>query len=394
MRKGFGAMFFAAIAIVLSGCNISNENDDVQNGDARSVRIQLQGNIQDEGSRAAGPHVGSDPVVVSSGKLFFTNPGGTITKVINIQTGSAAEAGGNVGIGALTAAGGTTITNVPGTSTKVYVLCNITASLPTVTPGSTDISVINDFALQVASLYDATGKGIDNVPVYGAPGAMTSTGTAGQYETSLTLAPVGSRFEIGKFTAGGTITGYKIEGIYINNYYSQQKLSGAIISASSDLMNNGSDPDLYAAPGATGSSYVAALNEAIFDYSASGIGFFPGSSLVCSPVTPVDAAKVWGYNVLAPATGQAPHFVIRLSNVTTSLPSDPYAGQTWFLTIKNMYSSGSNPIAFAPRNVYRIADLAFTENDLAIVPEQKTIGVSVVVTTLNWVSSDIGYDFN
>jgi hypothetical protein len=388
-------VFFAAAAatVALGGCSISNEDDGVKaNSDARSVKIQLQGNVTD--SRAVGPHIGNEAVVVSSGKLFFVNAGGTITKVVAIATGSAPESGGTVGIGALTAAGGTTIGNVPGTSTKVYVLANITATLPAITPGATNISVIDDFALQVAELYDATNKGVANVPVYGAPGAINATATPGLFEATLTIAPVGARFEIGKLTGGGQITGYKVEGVYINNYYSQQTLTGAIISAG-DLKNNGSNPDLYAAADAAGSTYTAALSGAIFDYDAAGLGYHLGSG-VCSPVDPADPSKVWGYNVLAPNSGDAPQIVVRLSNVTTSLAPDPYAGYTWFLTIKNMYTSagGNTAITFAKRNVYRIVDLAFTEQDLATNPSLAKKDVTVEVTILDWISNDIGYDFN
>ena len=354
----------------------------------RTVKIQVVNGLE---SRAVGPHVQSHAVVFSNGKLFFTTAGGLITKVVDIDNTANAESGGVVGIDALTA--GTMIQGVPGTSTKVYVLGNITATLPAITVGATNISVIDEFALQVSHLFDVTHKAVANVPIYGAPGNIQPDGA--DYKAKLTIAPTGARMEVSKVTGGGNITGFKVEGIFINNYYSRMKLNGALMNVA-DLINSGNMPGLYI-PDAVGGTYTGSLSEIVYDYAATGIGYdLPGG--VCSPVTPEDNTKVWGYNLLAPAGAEMPHIVIRLSGVTTSLPDDPYAGKTWFLTIRNFYTDpgfNTTPITtLAARNIYRITNLFFTEEDLSENPEELFRKVTVTIDVLPWISNDIGYNYN
>ena len=388
MKINFKTVMFATVVAMVGFASCVRTNDVNDSDKTRTVKIQV---VNGSESRVVGPHVPSQAVVFSSGKLFFTTAGGLITKVVNIDNSNNAESGGVVGIDALKA--GTMIQNVPGTSTKVYVLGNITATLPTITVGTTNISVINEFALQVSHLFDATNKAVANVPIYGAPGAIVPDGA--DYKANLTIAPIGARLEISKITGGGNITGFKVEGIFINNYYSQMKLNSATINTA-DLINNGNVPGFYI-PDAAGGSYTGALSAIVYDYATAGIGYYLSGG-ICSPVTPEDNTKVWGYNLLAPTAAQMPHIVIRLSDVTTSLPSDPYAGKTWFLTIRNFYSDpglNATPInVLEARNIYRITNLAFTEEDLAEKPEELYRKVTVTVDVLPWISNDIGYDFN
>jgi hypothetical protein len=173
------------------------------------------------------------------------------------------------------------------------------------------------------------------------------------------------------------------------------KLNAATIN-SADLINSGNTPGLYI-PDAAGGTYTGALSGIVYDYTISGIGFYLAGG-VCSPVTPEDNTKVWGYNLLAPVAAQMPHIVVRLSDVKTTLPSDPYAGKTWFLTIRNFYSDPSinaTPITkLEARNIYRITNLTFNEEDLAEKPEELYRKVTVTIDVLPWISNDIGYDFN
>ena len=352
----------------------------------RAVKIKVSNRTE---TRVTGPHVSNQAVVFSSGYLFFTNMGGTITKMIAIDNSNNPESGGTVGIEALK--NGTLIQNVPGNSEKVYILGNLSPALPSIIVGSTNISVINEFAIDLEGLYDRTNKGVDKVPVFGAPGAITPDGN--DYKASLTIAPIGARMEVGKITGAGHITSFKVEGIFINYYYNRMKLNAGIVLPT-DLQINGNNPNLYV-PDATGSSYTIHLDGMIYDYAANGIGHF--TSLALTPDITASPDLVWGYNLLAPTNCEMPHIVIRLSDVTTTLPDDPYANRTWFLTIKNFYEdSGTNNLPInilKARNVYRITNIIFTENDLATNPEESFKTVTVDVEVMPWISNDIGYDY-
>ncbi len=386
-------------ATALASCSKEETPANDGNGEDRAVRIVI--NRSSNNTRAVGdPVAGGTAVEFTSGSLLFVAGSGNIDMVVPVLSGSTDYNGTNVGIDALEGAG-SWITDVPATSTRVWFVAN------TITPVAN--SNVSQFVATVEAQDDATGT-VDNVMLYGA-GNLTKAladaaiddetgGPAGaaltdeDYVARFNVAPVAARFEIGGIegthsdvvaddSSESTLT-YKVDGIFIDKYYSVMSLSGAAVAT--NLKTNGSTVAYYT-PDAVGSSYTTALSEVVYDYDATdGI------------VDDLTAGKVWAYNLLAPTSSATtiamPSIVVKVSNVKVNGTDWPGAH---FLTIENFYDKDSSnaPItSLAQGKVYKISSIDFTEKDLTPEPYVKSKNALVEITILDWEAVNVGYDFN
>ena len=342
----------ALVAVVaLAGCT-KNENVAVED---TTVFVKISNELE---TKAIGDPIGSStPIVFTDGFLFFTDGGGVITKRYTI-----APSGGDMSVTQLQS--GYQITGVPSSSTQVFVVGTIPSGISV--PAAGNISAVQALAISVQSQADASSTKVNRATLYGA-------GTVSGATASLSVKPIAARVEVGSITGGGTVSAYKVTGIFINNYYPDSKLSGLVNGA---LVNNANDAAKYVGNGA---QYTTALAP-IYDYNASGLPSMSG--LVCSP----GAGKVWNYNVMAPTdAAAAPRVIIRLSDVVLGTGASAYTFPSdQFLTVKL-----GTLTSLAAGKAYNLGNIAFTESNLGSTPETATVSVTVTITTVAWTTESV-----
>ena len=357
-------ILLAAVAALFAftSCN-KDVSDDVFSNETKSVYVKISGGAE---TRAVSEAIGTKPVAFNGGFIIFTN-GTAITKTFTIGTGAT-----DIAVADLKA--GTTLAGIPDYSTNVYVFGNVPSSITINTAGS--ISDIQEMVVTAQAQADKT-TGVDNIGLYGT-GGITLSGSV--HSATFAVKPIGARVELTDLTASGSITGFQIDGIYINNYYPNSTLDGKIEDA---IVNNG---DVVARYVGGSTAYPSALTPALYDYAASG-GIGVLNNKVYSPTA--TASDIWAYNVLAPsdvpaaATDNAPHVIVRLSNITTNNGIVFTTDQ--FLTIR--LKSGAAILAkLEAGKAYNFASgaIVFNETNLTEKPEIKTMEVECEITLADW----------
>lgn len=370
MKTKFKFLTVAVATLLLGFTSCSNDEDGgkPETGNPKNMFLKISSDTPS--TYAEGTPQAAGEVTFTSGDLYFTDNAGTILAHYTIS--SAATSDTNIDIAALTSTG-QTITNLPGTVSNVHVVGN-TNGLAT----SGNISRVKNQALQVQS----QGT-ISNVNLYGeAATVLVTPGTPGVsndlYAAAVTLAPTVARIELANITATGTaITGFEVEGIFIDNYYSEAAVAGTV--AAGNLQDNNT---AVAADWVSGSSiYPVALDPSIFDWYTTPL------TSDANVVAPATSGDVWGYNVFATTLGSTvPRIVIRLSNITTTPESGITFAGPQFITVKG-FKNGATPLtAIKAGEVYNIAvgALAFDETNITPVPNVNAIDVEVTVTVANW----------
>lgn len=346
-----------ALTVGFASCNKADETPIVDASGTKTVMLKISKGTVD--LRSVSEAIGSVPVTFTSGHLYFVSASGQITKHMAIVSG-----GGNsdsqVEVGDLESTSGALIENVPANSEQVYFAGNAPSGVTVPTFGNID--AVKNVLLNVETQSDASG-GVSNASLYGM-GQITPGNPA---TANFNVAPIASRIELAKLTATGVITGFKVDGIFINNYYAQSGLDGIPVPAS--LINNGSDATKYMGGSA---EYPGMMDGILYDYNASGMG--------------MPTPKVWAYNVFAGAP--TPHIVIRLSDIVTSDDSSYPSPQ--FLTVKGFRDLGGDLLAaFQGGKAYKISDLSFNQNNLTELPELSSIEVEVKVTLIPWETIEV-----
>ncbi|MFV0420352.1 MAG: hypothetical protein ACK5KT_16700 [Dysgonomonas sp.] len=360
MKTKFKYLALVATALLLGFSNCSNDDEtDGNSGNSTPKSVYLKIGNEPTTYAEGSPVANATTVGFSSGDLYFVNGSGAILQHYTLST--AATSATNINLAAIQA--GELISNLPGSVSAVHVVGN-TPALPT----SGNISAVKAAALQVTSQ-----GAIATVNLYGTNTLTLVSGN--QYTSAITLKPTVARIELTDITASGVVTGFQVDGIFVDNYYSQAAADGSVLPA--NLVSNG--PSTTAFDDAT-TEYPATLKPTIYDWNASGLGTLTG--LVCAPTT---AGNVWGYNLFATSTGSAvPRIIIRLSNITTS-DGSTIAG-TQYITIKGFSETGTPLTGIEAGKVYNIGagNFTFTESDLTITPNLTTIDVTVTVTLATW----------
>lgn len=353
-------MACVALTVGFASCNKADETPIVDASGTKNVMLKISKGAVD--SRSVAEAIGSVPVTFTSGHLYFVSASGQITKHMVIAVGGV-NSDSQVNIGDLESTSGALIENVPANSAEVYFAGNVPSGVTVPTFGS--ISAVKNVLLNVETQSDASG-GVSNASLYGM-GSIISGAPGDPATANFDVTPIASRIELAKLTATGVITGFKVEGIFINNYYAQTGLDGTSVSAS--LINNGSDATKYMGGSV---EYPGMMDGILYDYNASGMG--------------MPTPKVWAYNVFAGAP--TPHIVIRLSDIVTSDDSSYPSPQ--FLTVKGFRDLGGDLLpAFQGGKAYKISNLSFNQNNLTELPELSTIEVNVTVTLIPWETIEV-----
>lgn len=356
------AILIASVIIVGFGsCSSNDESGVVDNSITKSVYLKISG---DPTTYAEGASIANGSTVgFSSGELFFVNGSGAILDHYTIS--SAESANKNINLTTLTGTG-VNLSNLPGGISDVHIVGNVPTGITLPTTG-------NISAVKATILGVATQSNITKVNLYGTD-KLTNT-SENKYTAVVSLKPTVARIELVNIKAGGVITSFQVDGIFIDNYYAQGKVDGNI----GTITSNGTTPSSFI-DGST--EYPVSLNPSIYDWYASGL---PTNSLVAAPAT-----GVWGYNLFATEAGSdVPRIIIRLSNILTNDGSTITSPQ--FVTVKGLKEGSTSLTKIVAGKVYSIAANTLVVNESVITPKpnQSTIEVGVKVTLATWTVVDI-----
>lgn len=362
MKTKISYLTLSILALLMSFNGCSN-GDDTEDVDKQPKSVFLKLGKSGSSLRSVGTPVGDgDDVVLQSGNLYFVNSSGAILKHYTLTTTAASATNINI----TDAESGALITNLPGNTFAVYVVGN-TSGLPS----SGNISAVKEYLLQVASQDD-----IEDVNLYGTntltPPVLPNT----FYTSEIDLNPTVARVELTDITASGVITSFKVDGIFIDNYYKQAVVDGSVDVA--DFVENGA----FAAPfGDESAEYPAGQKPAIYDF------YDPALTAVSKVAKPASTGTIWAYNLFASSTGSTvPRIIIRLSDIQTNDLSTYTSPQ--FVTIRGFkaVSGGASLTSIKSGEIYNIAAgaLTFKETDLSSIPNLSPIDVEVTVSLATW----------
>lgn len=357
MKTNLRHVMFAAMLLTgLASC--TKEDPEIETeGKSKNLFLRIDNGVTTYSESAP---VGSGTKVgFSSGSIYFVNASGTIVKYYTLSNEK--TEGANINLTDIE--GGVTIKDLPGSTTGAHVIGN-TPNLPT----SGNIAAVKAALLQVE-----TQKNIGTVNLYGENKLIPPVAPETYYTCVIDLKPTVARVELTDITAKGAITSFEVEGIFVDNYYSQASVDGTINA--DDLKSNGSIATEFFNET---TAYPSKLQEAIYD-------FYNPALAPTNNVVALKDEKVWGYNLFASAEGSAvPRIIIRLKNITTNNETTIESPQ--FITIKGFVSGETALQSFKSGEIYSIAAgaLAFDETQLTPVPNQNTIDVKVSVRLADW----------
>ena len=366
MKTKFNYLALAVIALSLGFSNCSNNDnpDDGNDKENKSVFLKISGGKISTYAEGV-PATDGATVGFGSGDIYFVNASGAILVHYTLSSSTTDLGAGNIKLGDIEA--GQLITNLPGQVAAIHVFGN-TSGLPT----TGNISTVK------ATLKNVITQGtLASVNLYGTTSTLTPV-SGNDYTATINLKPTVARIELKNITSTGVITGFRVDGIFIDNYYYQAAVDGTV--AGGNLINNTSDPTLFLE---NSSTYTAARKTFVYDYFTSGI------TAISQVATPVTTSNVWGYNLFANTTGSGsfaiPRIVIRLSNITTSDNSSYTSPQ--FITVKGLKEGSTSLTSIDAGKVYNIGAgaLTFKESDLTPAPNMAAIDVTVTVSLAEWV---------
>lgn len=374
-----------ATAAIVSFASCSNENEVLGSGNGNAeetTRVILNVQQPGTGTRAEGNSVTAHTVAFTNGYVYFVDGAGTITDVFTIVTGTPDVENREVNI----TAGAVSFDVVSGKSQHVYIFGNVPAFTHGVGDNISD--VLSENITINSQTNSVTASNVSKVTLYGKTNyAIDHSVTPSLAE--VTVAPIGSRIEIKEFKAvkvddstPTSITTYRIDGIFMNNFYNKSNANGTK-TTTGDLIyyskeENAQAPQYFV----SGAGLYSAANLGI-TYNAdeaSGIGTYDAGTKVYAPST---SGNVWAYNLLAPAQGEFPHIVVRLSNLNTEIVA---GNQLRWMTVTNFINKAddSNITTFEPGKIYKIESFEFNETNLEVSPEMNTTSALVTVTLATW----------
>lgn len=364
MKTKFKYLTFVAVSLFLGLTSCSNDDATGENSnEAKSLFLKI--NNRNIATYGTGPTVVDNADVdFSDGIIYFVNSEGMILKHYTLTVNASSET--NINFSDIQ--DGTTIENLPGSVSNVHVIGNYTGS-PLVTSGN--IALVTNKLLTVASQYN-----IENVNLYGT-NTVVAVGPLqpNRYTCSINLQPTVARVELTDITASGVITSFKVDGIFIDNYYSRATINSTLSIA--DLQDNGTISSNFSG-GST--VYPTNLTPAIYDY-------YTPSLESASNVVALAYEDVWRYNLFATTTGSdIPRIIIRLSEIKTTPESNVSISGTRFLTIRGFKSGNSSLTGIKSGEIYNIGAgaLVFDESNLAITPNEDKIEVEVTIALAKW----------
>ncbi|WP_085535414.1 hypothetical protein [Massilibacteroides vaginae] len=371
MKKNFKFSALVAMALMAGFSSCSNENEPTEiSKETKSVTLKLD--LSSPTTYADEASATGTTATLSNGYVYFVKTGGAIDRVVAM---SLSPAPGEADINTIATAGHTE-TGVDGAVQTIYVVGNVPASLNATLSAATTLSAVETAVLAIAD--QAT---VANVTLQGQSGLSVSPTATNVYTATVTIKPVVSRFEIAQIeydnsTAASLvdpITGFSVEGIFVNNTYRAMQFDGTV----SSLLYNGP---------------TAAANFTAANYgSLADLGLPLGSSSVSSLTkVPNTTPGVWAYQFFPvdataanPSPDALPELVIKLDNFTST--GGTITGTQW-ITIAQFKDASTGLVIdkFDANNIYKIANIKFDNSNLSATPSTTTKDITVYVTVQAW----------
>ncbi|MCD8176159.1 MAG: hypothetical protein LUE98_01515 [Tannerellaceae bacterium] len=392
-------MFIAMAAVALTGCNKDNDGDGGQTGNG-TFNMMIQFDIVS--TKADVDKQVIDGVTLTEfteGALFFIDDNEAVLRMAIIADSPA---------GAVTPAQiqeGYLFTDVSETAKKVIVVGNHHFDITDTYATLTEIETITKDILSQTNQNGRNTFGVEDATLYGAGNIVpASPATQSKFyaypnitverEAIFSIEPIIARMEIDKITAEGDIDGFKLEGIYINNFYTKMSVIGTTDLL--DLVHNGTtlaDRENYQQETTPPGKYLTAWKKYLFDdvltASTNLISHEPDN-------------ETWAYNVFANGTA-VPHIILHFTgveingspriNVSLDGPSGGSNNGVAYLTITGYLTKGTQkdqPILGG--NVYELQNIIFDEDDLTDYPyeedDKEAVYVEVSVTPWNVIAVD------
>jgi hypothetical protein len=366
------------VAVTFTGC--TREESKEGNGPATLVLKIRQGE-----TRANTTAVGATTITLNDGFVFVTNGSNRIVHALQIVPNSATA--GQVNVGDLTNGSGTAVFTLPAGATNVHVFGNVADvaawTAKSITAANAIGKLITDYTedidIKVADL--SVTNGVAKVPLYGTDDISPN---GSNYESEPQVSPVAARIEITKISAlEEKVATFKLAGIYVNAYYPARDFSGGDGVA---VKNNGQDDTKYAV-----SSEYNGLSGILCDEYTTVLTPSIGTGVVS--IAP--SSNIWAYNLTVPKTTAHyfPHLVLKLTEVSSGTKAtNSISNETKFLTVKNVVDN-SGILKFTKGNIYRIANIVFTDTDLYDDPEPLLGTLAVEATLVPWEFKDVSVSF-
>lgn len=267
---------------------------------------------------------------------------------------------------------GKTFTNIKSNATTIYFLGNTPSDLSLSTTG--DIGTVVKNITGMSTQIDNEG-GVSNVMLYGM-GDIVITANGSSRSANITAQAQVARIEIPHLTMEGNVTGFQLDGIFINNFYYSAMLDGSV---EGDLTFYGSDAN-FTQDDPSVPMYSSQYAGVTHDYDvALGLGYISGSTYL-----PVSGSEVWAYNVFT-ADGNVPHIILKFSNIVTSNGSLFDSPQ--FITVRGFsdVSSGASLTNLEKGRVYKFAaGIPVDDSNFTSEPELEFVEVQLTVQVMAW----------
>ena len=453
------AMALLVVAGFFSGCiseqclGERDENDSSDTGERQAATVSII-NFDDEeaDTRGTSPSIDDNiQVELRTGRIFLVSGTRTILRYHDIVATEIESSGyslvnnerlvnggatariyrGHLNTAPPGGVRGVTIPTVPAAARYVYIVGNycitgneiLTNPLPAANPVGQPINNVLNRHLYINSQYNAINPG---VTLFGRQRLINAgrsiTFNNNPYnvfrtENPVHLVPRVARFEISSIVGTGDITGFTVEGIFMDGFYRQSTISCPLVSNPATTHTNGVINTATRHSGGTnylsftGTSHtnlpLGDTENAIHDWlNASSVARTVSPQTIGRPASYVFAYHLFatGYynpraNVLPTprptATVAPPSVVIRLNNI--SVNNVPVSGVR-FLTISefryagsvghNLYSgdryANGNLRVIRPSRIYRLGTIEFAYRDLSTLPNDNSINVEVEISVDGW----------
>ena len=400
-------MAFAMAAIVGFASCSKEDNGPGVNDDTQSISLQ----ISQPAARSIDPGLGGagaqDLVTFANGDLFLCSSSGQIISKFTFVSGATPtnQASKIINIADVTGGNSLTLLNIKATVVSAYIVGNTTniSGYATAAMENKYISGVKALTLTPAVQYSSTKKNLADVTLFGdgqivADGSPDGSGDPANEKkyVEIVLRPHVARLEISDITAGITpapglvsVLTYDVAGIFINNFYPSISVDW---TTPGTIVNPGQGNTNFYDNGV--GAYVSAMNNILFDYSATFFGN-TNTALVKYPNGSNNSA-VWAYNLLAApvfgtgafatATTVAPHIIVKMQGITASNGED-YSGVK-YLTVNKLFLNGTTTeiTHFEAGKVYTIepGQFVFTLDNAHDDAETGFIDLRVKVSVMQW----------
>lgn len=393
--KHFTLLIAALLMVGFSSCSsddVDNTTPGVEENGTKTVFLQINNGPT---TYAEGASKVAGAVNFKNGDLYFVTAAGAIMKHYTITDADTDIAntvpGKNIKMSDIVKPNlgeGISISGLPGNITQVYIVGNYTTTATTTVPAlntSGSIKGINKHVLKVENQ-----GAFDLVNLYGtAPLVQKNDGVAGiDFTASVELKPTVSRIELTELKGDMNIVSFEVEGVFVDNYYSEGNVDGTVVGGSIKDWKDASSSANGVFSNNTEGFYPDVLKPTIYDWYTT-----PFASTIdeADEKPSTKPAGVWGYNLFAQGgtVSAVPRIVIRLKNVKAKPETGVTFSDPQFLTIKGFTNGSTAVTKLEPGHIYKIDPVVFHGVDLGTVPNMKPINVNVNITLANWVVTSL-----